>query len=454
MVLAELEKINLGIPGLDKVLEEGLPKGSSILVAGNPGTGKTTFGAQFIYYGLLNNEPGIYIGFIEPKVEFLRHMESLGLNFKEYEKQKMFKYVYLPVFSAKEDINVMLKHVLEEIYEINAKRVVIDTISSLENILNIREYRGFLHSLIMHVFKPSKVTSVLIAELPLGAETIGYRFEEFIVDAVFILRMKETKGLIRRIIEIRKIREKPIASMELEYIINKGGIKVYISFTKGLLGGFTAERISTGIKELDKMFNGGVFKGSIILIAGPSGTGKTMISMVFALVGAINGEKVVYISFEEPCSQLYTLINSLGYNFESLKENIRIYSFNPRLFTPAALYHTLRRIIEEFKPSRVIIDGLSALERHFEHEEFSGLVRSIVLFLKSKTITTVTTILANVISDEHAGISTVSDVILALWFDMEGETVQRKITILKARGTAHDKRKRILDFKNGKIVII
>ena len=73
--------VDLGIPGIQEFLRNGIPTESSILVAGNPGVGKTTLGAQFIYRGLELGEPGIYIGFIETENEFLRHMRGLGLNF-------------------------------------------------------------------------------------------------------------------------------------------------------------------------------------------------------------------------------------------------------------------------------------------------------------------------------------------------------------------------------------
>lgn len=81
-------KVQSGISGLDELIKGGFPKGSLIVLAGNPGTGKTIFSARFLYHGAANcGEKGIYVSFAENRENFLKNMLSLGLDFEKLEKE-------------------------------------------------------------------------------------------------------------------------------------------------------------------------------------------------------------------------------------------------------------------------------------------------------------------------------------------------------------------------------
>lgn len=449
------KKCPTGIKELDEVLEGGFERGSIVLLAGHPGAGKSTFAAQFIYKGAVDyNEPGVYVSFSENKKEFYEHMKAFNFNFERLEKINMFKYLPLISIADERIVGSIISNIYSAIEEIRAKRLVIDSITTILGTFSLKEARAFLHTNILLGLKPYNITALLVADLPWGKETIGHGFEEFLADTIIVLKLDEKRGLTRRILEIRKNRGSPTPRVSYDFVITKEGIKLYIPLEASLSGGFTRERATTGIPELDKMLGGGILRGSVVLVSGPSGTGKTLLSLNFAVEGAKKGEKVVYISFEEPKDQLETVIENMEVDYDKIKGNLHIYALSPRLFTPAALYSFYEELLKKHNPSRVIIDGASALSRHYEEEEYLELVRNISLLSKMHRVTFLITALSNIASLEEVGISTIADVLIALWFDTQGDRIKKKIAILKQRGSWHDTRQRELVIDKGKVKII
>ena len=366
----------------------------------------------------------------------------------------MFKYLQTPVFTDKSIARGFAKTILDEVSRIKAKRVVIDPINVIGNILTSQEYRSFLYNLIVMGFKSLGVTSVLIAELPIGGEVIGHGFEEFIADIVFILKMVKYKGLVKRVIEVRKIRENPIVSMEAEYIIDTGGIKLFSPYFLELKGGYGLERVTTGLSGLDRMLNGGLLKGSATMIVGPSGSGKTLIALNIAIANALRGKKVIYTSYEESREQLINTIRSMGYDYDAIKDKLIVTGINPAGHTPASLYHYIVNLLDKEKADIRIADGITALEKHFGTEAYINLTRALLTKAKSLGITYILTKAENVEDLKHHEISTLVDIIIALYLQRVNNSIERKIAILKFRGSPHDNRVRTLKLEGGKVTII
>ena len=121
----KLERISTGISGLDTLIEGGIPKGFTVLIAGNPGTGKTVLTSQFLYDGLTKSENGIYVSFSEADYSFYNNTARLGMNFNEFQEQNKFSFLD---FSAvtQQGIQDALEEVLATIKETQAKRLVVD----------------------------------------------------------------------------------------------------------------------------------------------------------------------------------------------------------------------------------------------------------------------------------------------------------------------------------------
>ena len=434
--------LSTGMTGLDELLG-GFPEGSTVVVAGHPGTGKTTLAAQFIYAGLKNGEPGLYVSLSERKDDFVRHMEKLDMDFKTYEEKGLFRFLWLPLVS---DAEKVISIIIEAVGEHGCRRLVIDTVTPILTSLGPKSGREFLHNLVNLSLKPSRVTTVLLAELPYGVSRVGFGFEEFIADAIITMGYDEYKGLTRRVIEVRKCRWSSLPRMSSEFVIGENGIMLYTSYAGGIKGSFRLEeRVSTGVPELDEILGGGIPRGAVVLVTGPSGAGKSMLVLSTAIAEARRGGKPLYVSFEESVEQVNYIASIMGSRGEVL-----VVTLSPKLFTPGSLYYYTIKNMEEVKPTVVIVDGVSALERHFGSEAID-LVRTITLWAKTRGITYILTSIYDVLGGEDSGISTIADIVIALGFQREWRKIRRILTVLKARGIAHDTRLHEMVFEKGKV---
>ena len=207
-----------GIDYFDEcILKNGFPDGSLILVAGEPGAGKTIFSATFVYNGAKKfGEKGIYISLAETKKEFYESMKQLGMNFEELEDKGLFKFVDL-VTVREETIKKEIELLMNEIIKFQPKRIVVDPISVFAQVLGVEGTRVFLHTMLGRFIKAYNSTALLIAEKAIGAEKIGYGIEEFVVDGVIVLRYQSFGEVTRRVMEIPKMRRKSIEKSCYEY---------------------------------------------------------------------------------------------------------------------------------------------------------------------------------------------------------------------------------------------
>ena len=448
--------VSTGIDSLDKVFGGGLLRGSIVLVAGHPGSGKTTLGASFLYHGAMKeNEPGVYVSFAESKREFYYHMRLLGMDFEKLEEEGKFKFLEGLTGVSREVLSGLIDIMANAIDEIGARRVVLDPITALLMHFRENEARVFFREALTRLFKPLEITAYLITDLPYGREVVGYGFEEFLADVVLRLIYEGAPGteLVRRRLIIQKSRYSATPRYAYDFEIGKGGIKIFAPIEEIPPGSYELERVSTGIPELDKMLGGGLLKGSLTALSGPSGTGKTVIAMRYAIEGALKGERVVYISYEESDAQLGKLLKAMGLEHAKLKDHLTILYRPVRLLSLSEVVSEFSHLIEKYKPARLVLDGCSALERTYDPQTLNAMLRGISALLKSHGITAIMTSLKNVLEGEEMGYSTIVDTLIGLAFERKGNALRRKIAIIKMRGSPHDRRIREIDFKRGKVII-
>jgi circadian clock protein KaiC len=205
-------------------------------------------------------------------------------------------------------------------------------------------------------------------------------------------------------------------------------------------------RVTSGNAKVDEMCGGGFFRDSIILVSGATGTGKTLTVTQFLQGGAANGERCLLLAFEESREQLFRNAIGWGVDFDKLERDgkLRVICDYPEVAGLEDWLINIQAQIEEFKPNRVALDSLSALERVGTIKAFREFVIGITSFIKHQEITglftstTASLMGGSSITETH--ISTLTDsIILLRYVEMFGE-MKRGMTVLKMRGSMHDKR--------------
>jgi len=201
-----IDRVTTGIKGLDDLLEGGFPRGSMVLLAGSPGSGKTIASAQFLYYGATKcGENGVYVSFAEQKDVFANNMARFGLDFLELQHEGKFKFLDMAT-TTEAGISETLNVVIKEALSIKAQRLVIDSFSAMALAFEKKiEARVILHAF-EKMMRQTGSTTLLLVEIPTGSTELGLGFEEFVADGLILFETIEEKIGIKKRAIIRKMR--------------------------------------------------------------------------------------------------------------------------------------------------------------------------------------------------------------------------------------------------------
>lgn len=267
------DRVSTGIEGLDPLIEGGLPRGSLTLVAGNPGTGKTCFSAEFLYQGATkSSEKGLFVSFAEGRKTFIANMLKVGLDFRKAEKKGKFK-VFDLVSIKERGMETVMEMIMNEIVSLRIQRLVIDSFSSMIHAFERKiDARIFVHILSKMVHQIG-CTTLLTIEIPTGSNQIGLGVEEFLADGIFILKKTRIEDRMARELEIAKLRGTKMKDNTFFFSLNNG-FRVFPPFEQKPIEkserfkptSDSATHFSTGIPDLDKLLDGGYPKGRNVLI--------------------------------------------------------------------------------------------------------------------------------------------------------------------------------------------
>lgn len=214
-----MNRVNSCIPGLDKITGGGFPENDVILLSGGCGSGKTIFGLQHLYF---SKEKGIYVTFEDEAEEIRSIAQSFGWDTENLEEKGLMRIAKFDPFQL-EDVMDLVQN---NIREMGASRVVIDSISSLGTyVKDVSELRRNV-LLVKEMMKKNNCTTVLISETA-GGGISRFGVEEFIADDVIVLHEIQAKGEYRRGISVRKMRGSPHSSRIHQYDITRKGFVVY-----------------------------------------------------------------------------------------------------------------------------------------------------------------------------------------------------------------------------------
>lgn len=442
--------VKTGISGLDEIFLGGIKENNIILVEGSPGSGKTTFGLEYIYRGAKDlKENGLIVSFELSPQKLLRDAKGFGWDFESLQRKNKVKIIYTSPMVILQELQSPDGVLINEIRSLNAKRILIDGLTPLKifgELVNGRPFRDSLHLLVENLQRYG-VTAVLTRELPEGSRpNTELDHEQFVCDTIVTLINDTNQRNPHRYLEIKKSRGQDFIPGRHTMRIEAGeGVRVYRR-TQSRPKEFNQQptsthRTSTGIPTLDKIMGGGVYDGSVTLNVGISGTGKTVMGIQFLVDGARNGSKGLLITLDEHPQQIMRNAKSLNLGFSDLCEEgkILVHYDSPLELELDVHFEQIMRIIEENDIKRVVVDSIAAYESS-NPKEAHQFVYALATYFKNRLIPAYFNyespeLLGLSQISEHLKASAIVDNIVLLNYVEISTRLRRAITVPKVRGT-------------------
>jgi circadian clock protein KaiC len=451
----ELTKLPTGIIGFDQIANGGIPKGRSTLLSGTAGSGKTVMALQFLLSGIRDyDENGVFVTFEEAPADLMQNVRSFGWDLEGLLASKKIAVVDATPEPGEEtiatgsyDLSALLARIENGVRSVGAKRVILDAIGALfPQLTDANIVRRELHR-IASGLRLLGVTTLVTMERTNEEGGIGrWGVEEFVADNVIVLRNRLENEKRRRTVEILKVRGATHHKGEYPFTIDsEDGVTIIPLSAIELKQRSSDIRVSSGVPELDRMCAGGMYRDSIILVSGATGTGKTLMVAQYVKAAIEAGERALLFGAEESREQLTRNAASWGVDFEKAERDglLRIVCRYPEVMGLEDHLLQIKRDIRDFQPHRVAIDSMSAFERVSTPKSFREFVIALTSTIKHLEITglftNTTSMLTGGESITETHISTITDTILLLrYVELHGE-MRRGLTVLKMRGTFHDK---------------
>lgn len=452
------EKIKTGCAGLDEVLFGGIPTNTISVIMGAPGTGKTILAEQIAFSNATVDAPALYLTTMsEPLEKFIVH----GQHYSFFDQKKIGESVFY------EDLGLMLREQgIEKLPEIvtdllaarRARYLFIDSFKALNELVGQPQRRNLIFDLAT-VLSTYECTSFLIGEY---AETMMTELPEFAIADVVIQMLKlSTNVREERFLRIEKLRASKSTPGLHAFSITADGLDVYPRLlTPPVAPNYTVrpERVNTGIKGLDEMIAEGFWRGSTTMVAGPPGSGKTMMALAFIAAGATKGERGIYLGLQENPTQLTRVMRNMQMPVEKLiNDGFEIMYQSPVEMQLDGIATRLFARIRSGKVKRVVIDALGDLERiSVDRQRFSNVIYALTQWFAAENVTCFMTYELTDLFEVHGisdqQISNMSDNLLLLRFQ-PGPELKRTLRIIKTRGSAHDSHEHQIHITNEGLMI-
>jgi circadian clock protein KaiC len=462
-----LAKIPSGVRGLDEITDGGLPAGRPTLVCGAAGSGKTLLAMEFLVRGAIEHgDPGVFVSFEETRDELIANFASLEFDLAALEagKKLTIDYVHVDRSEIEEtgeyDLEALFIRLGDAVDSVGARRVVLDSVETLfSGLSNAAILRAELRRLFRWI-KERGLTAIVTGER--GDRTLTrHGLEEYISDCVIVLDNRLVNEIATRRMRIVKYRGSAHGSNEYPFLLDEKGLSILPVTSLALDYPVSAERVPTGVADLDAMLGGqGFYRNSTVLFSGSAGSGKTSFAAHFADATCRAGERCLYFAFEESAAQLARNMRSIGVDLERWvkKGLLTISASRPTLHGLEMRLLRAHQLVEEHRPTSVVVDPISNLVMAGTVLEARSMLTRLIDFLKNKGVTGVFTSLVagtQEAADETAvEISSLIDTWVLLRDTDAGGERNRTLTIVKSRGMAHSNQSREFELGSAGISLL
>jgi circadian clock protein KaiC len=405
------QRLSIGNPELDVIINGGLIRDRLYLVEGTPGTGKTTLAIQFVIEGARRGERTLYITLGETREELIAtatsHDWSLdGVEIYELVPLEAQLDRQQTVLQPSEvELGETMQLVCERINAVAPDRLVIDSLSELR--LLARDPLRFRRQILaLKSFLTGRSCTTLILD-DLTAAPVGLQLHS-IVHGVFTLEQLHREfGAVRRRLRVSKLRGSDVQSGYHDFLIAPGRFMVFPSL---IAGDFTAdmplEDVSSGLPELDTLLGGGLTRGTVTMLMGPSGAGKTSLAMQYAMAVVKRGERAAFFAFDEAWMTFSGRAARFGFDVRSAVAagSLRWIEMQPTRLSPGEFMWAVRREVEERDARLVVIDSLNSYFTTMPEERALLLqMHELLKYLDSRGVTTLLLLAQHgLVGDLHA----------------------------------------------------
>ncbi|MDZ7672838.1 MAG: ATPase domain-containing protein [Halanaerobiales bacterium] len=437
--------LKTGIVGFDEILEGGLIPSRFYLVRGGPGTGKTTLGIHFLVEGLKSDEKLLFVSMTEDVEKIKQNGKKYGfpmdkITFLDLSPKSDFiaNNMDYDLFSSSEmEQEPIIEKLTNTIDNIKPDRIFFDGFTQLKYLTSDDfKFRKQILSFIQFV---KKYNSTILLTSEVGT-TINDDDLQFMVDGIINLTYHDQQHSL----EISKYRGSDFNKGDHSMKFNNKGIEVYPQLKVSNYDTPPGKnKIDSGIFEIDKMLSGGIQEGTITLITGQSGVGKTTLGTQFIKNSAEKGKKAIIYTFEESHKALIDRCKAINIPLEKMiaNNNLLVKTISPLEYHPDEFSYKVKSDIEQQGTSIVLIDSISSYFLTFKTENnANNMVRKLhALFdyLKSQGITVFMTNEIKNITGEFSITSTdtsylADNVLFLRYLEMNGK-LEKAIGILKMR---------------------
>ena len=447
-----IRQIPTGVRGLDDILGSGIPEFSFNVIAGMPGCGKTTMAHQIIFANATVKKPALYFTVLgEPALKMLRYQQQFSF-FDESKVGKAIRFINLSDLVLNQDLNAVLAEIITQVTAIHPSVVVVDSFRTVMRkalaTAGEMEMQSFIQQLTQYLTS-WEATTFLVGEY--GEEETRGNPLFTIADGLFWLSQKVERNSVVRKLQILKVRGQDSVPGLHTVRISDGGLQAFsrtLGFDRRKSNPARRRRLSMGIPDLDKMMGGGALEGDSLLIAGPSGTGKTALATQFIAAGLRNGEPGIMAIFEERPKGYTDRADSFGLNLKTPQEKgkLEIIYLRPLDLSVDETMQEILDAVERVGAKRLVIDSLVSLEMALApgfREDFRESLYRLIVALTGAGVTILSTVEVEDtftgFSFSHYTISFLTDDIIRLrYVEIDGQ-LRKVMAIIKMRGGNHSK---------------
>ncbi|KKN93941.1 hypothetical protein LCGC14_0192040 [marine sediment metagenome] len=437
---AEIERLSTGVPGLDAILCGGLLPRAVYIVQGGPGEGKTILANQICYHRAVRSERSLYVTLLaETHHRLLRHLQHM--DFMESDESGDAVY-YESAFDTlrKDGLEGVLRFLIRNTKSQNASVIVLDGLFALEETsVSERTFREFINDL--SVFADVSGCTVLLLT---NSERSSGSPEFTMVDGWIELNSDEDECRSFRYLRVRKFRGSGFVSGRHMTRISNHGFEVFPRL-ESVSGDAPApdsssRRLSTGVKALDEIIEGGLPCSSTTALVGPTGVGKTSLGLSF--IGECSAEEPgLVFSFYEDAGRLERRATALGLNFGQLVSSgvVECLHYAPTEQLIDELAEHLLDAVRRRGVKRLFVDGVDGFQQAAIYPRRTGpFFTALTSILRSEGVTTLFTAeLPELMGGENAirfsAVSAIAENIMLMRYAELESTLHRTITIMKMR---------------------